>query len=38
MTWSEQQNIEFHAPEYLRNVIRIIRLLIRNGGRPESLN
>lgn len=24
MTWSEQQNIEFHAPEYLRNVIRII--------------
>ena len=24
MTWSEQQKIEFHAPEYLRNVIRII--------------
>ena len=24
MTWSEQQNIEFHAPEYLRNVIRIV--------------
>ncbi len=24
MTWSEQQNIEFSAPEYLRNVIRII--------------
>ena len=24
MTWSEQMRIEFHAPEYLRNVIRII--------------
>ncbi|MFL6446184.1 MAG: tyrosine-type recombinase/integrase [Bryobacteraceae bacterium] len=24
MTWSEQQRIEFAAPEYLRNVIRII--------------
>lgn len=24
MTWSEQQKIEFHAPDYLRNVIRII--------------
>ena len=24
MTWSEQQKIEFSAPEYLRNVIRII--------------
>ena len=24
MTWSEQQRIEFHGPEYLRNVIRII--------------
>ena len=24
MSWSEQQNIEFHAPDYLRNVIRII--------------
>ena len=24
MTWSEQQMIELHAPEYLRNVIRII--------------
>ena len=24
MTWSEQQRIEFHAPEYLRNIIRII--------------
>jgi len=24
MTWSEQQRIEFHAPQYLRNVIRII--------------
>ena len=24
MTWSEQQRIEFHAPNYLRNVIRII--------------
>ena len=24
VTWSEQQKIEFHAPEYLRNVIRII--------------
>src|SRR5215831_13879022 len=24
MTWSEQQTIEKHAPEYLRNVIRII--------------
>src|SRR5436309_929490 len=23
MTWSEQQKIEFSAPEYLRNVIRI---------------
>lgn len=24
MTWSEQQTIENHAPEYLRNVIRIV--------------
>ncbi len=24
VTWSEQQMIEFHAPDYLRNVIRII--------------
>ena len=24
MTWSEQQMIEFHAPDYLRNVVRII--------------
>ncbi len=24
VTWSEQQKIEFNAPEYLRNVIRII--------------
>jgi hypothetical protein len=24
MTWSEQQQIEFQAPEYLRNVFRII--------------
>jgi integrase len=24
MSWSEQQQIEFHAPPYLRNVIRII--------------
>ena len=24
MTWSEQQKIEFGAPGYLRNVIRII--------------
>jgi integrase len=24
VTWSEQQMIEFHAPEHLRNVIRII--------------
>jgi integrase len=24
MSWPEQQNIEFHAPDYLRNVIRII--------------
>ena len=24
VSWSEQQKIEFHAPEYLRNVIRII--------------
>ncbi len=24
MSWSEQQQIEFHAPEYLRNVIRIV--------------
>jgi integrase len=24
VTWSEQQVIEFHAPEYLRNVVRII--------------
>ena len=24
MTWSEQQRIEFQAPEYLRNIIRII--------------
>jgi len=24
VTWSEQQGIEFHAPDYLRNVVRII--------------
>jgi site-specific recombinase XerC len=24
MAWSEQQRIEFQAPEYLRNIIRII--------------
>ena len=24
MNWSEQQRIEFRAPEYLRNIIRII--------------
>ncbi len=24
MSWSEQQRIEFQAPDYLRNVIRII--------------
>jgi integrase len=24
MTWSEQQRIEFQAPEYLRNIVRII--------------
>jgi hypothetical protein len=24
MSWSEQQRIEFQAPEYLRNIIRII--------------
>jgi integrase len=24
MTWSEQQRIEFQAPEYMRNIIRII--------------
>jgi integrase len=24
MTWSEQRRIEFQAPEYLRNIIRII--------------
>jgi len=24
VTWSEQRMIEFHAPEYLRNVVRII--------------
>jgi len=24
VTWSEQQTIEFHAPEHLRNVVRII--------------
>ena len=24
MAWSEQQQIEFQAPEYLRNIIRII--------------
>jgi integrase len=24
VTWSEQQKIEFHAPEYMRNVIRIV--------------
>ena len=24
VTWSEQQKIEFHAPEYLRNVVRIV--------------
>jgi site-specific recombinase XerC len=24
VTWSEQQTIEFHAPEHLRNIIRII--------------
>jgi integrase len=24
VTWSEQRNIEIHAPEYLRNIVRII--------------
>ena len=24
VTWSEQQMIEFHAPDYLRNVVRIV--------------
>jgi site-specific recombinase XerC len=24
VTWSEQQRIESHAPQYLRNVIRIV--------------
>ena len=24
VTWSEQQRIEFQAPEYIRNIIRII--------------
>jgi hypothetical protein len=24
VTWSEQQTIEFHAPEHLRNLVRII--------------
>ena len=24
VTWSEQQSIEFHAPDYFRNVVRII--------------
>ncbi len=24
MSWSEQQRIEFQAPEYVRNIIRII--------------
>jgi integrase len=24
VTWSEQQTIEAHAPEYLRNIVRII--------------
>jgi integrase len=24
VSWSEQQKIEFHAPDYLRNVIRIV--------------
>jgi len=24
VTWSERQKIEFSAPEYLRNVIRIV--------------
>lgn len=24
LTWSEQRNIEIHAPEYLRNIVRII--------------
>jgi integrase len=24
VTWSEQQRIEFQAPEYVRNIIRII--------------
>ena len=24
VTWSEQQQIEFHAPDYFRNVVRII--------------
>ena len=24
LTWSEQRRIEIHAPDYLRNVVRII--------------
>jgi hypothetical protein len=24
LTWSEQRKIEIHAPEYLRNIVRII--------------
>ncbi len=24
VSWSEQQKIELHAPDYLRNVIRIV--------------
>ena len=35
MAWSEQQRIEFQAPEYLRNIIRIIT---ESGLRVYKLN
>jgi len=35
VTWSEQQRIEFQAPEYLRNIIRIITETGLRGGGPR---
>jgi hypothetical protein len=33
VTWSEQQKVEFRAPDYLRNVIRIIT----ETGQPKTV-
>ena len=33
VTWSEQQMIEFHAPDHLKNVGRMGRIIIETGLR-----